>query len=369
MTVGCDDAWESRKEDAISLFNSGWSPRKICEHFGLPAGKSETLRRRLSAWGANMKRRTKWASHADAPLKFIRPAIEGMCWTGAPILEIAQKFNTSVTSVRRIAVACGAHSVMLEAARKERKIKRAERNAQITSRRMEKARVYANRLTERRRVNRWHAWPCAREVLGLSNSSIGHALTKGAPNTTIGAFALWKKNRRTHERAMARARRAKRKDKDRAYGREYRRKNLIKARDWSKQWKARNRDKESQRRRNFRARPGNRIIHNLRNRLYSAITGKRGIKAASTMDLVGCSARDLRRHIEKQWKPGMSWENYGQWHVDHIIPCAAFNLMSEEDQRRCFHYTNLQPLWALDNIIKSARLAKPVQPTLALSWK
>lgn len=49
----------------------------------------------------------------------------------------------------------------------------------------------------------------------------------------------------------------------------------------------------------------------------------------------------------------MSWSNYGKWHIDHIIPCAAFDLSDEFEQRACFHYSNLQPLWAYDNIGKS----------------
>jgi hypothetical protein len=54
----------------------------------------------------------------------------------------------------------------------------------------------------------------------------------------------------------------------------------------------------------------------------------------------------------------MTKENYGKWHVDHIIPCAAFNFNNEEEQRRCFHYTNLQPLWAEENIKKGAQIKK-----------
>ena len=51
----------------------------------------------------------------------------------------------------------------------------------------------------------------------------------------------------------------------------------------------------------------------------------------------------------------MSWGNYGKWHVDHIRPCASFNLVNEEEQKKCFHYTNLQPLWAKDNLSKGSK--------------
>jgi hypothetical protein len=51
----------------------------------------------------------------------------------------------------------------------------------------------------------------------------------------------------------------------------------------------------------------------------------------------------------------MNWENQGEWHIDHILPCASFDLTKEEEQRKCFHYTNLQPLWAKDNMIKGSK--------------
>ena len=70
------------------------------------------------------------------------------------------------------------------------------------------------------------------------------------------------------------------------------------------------------------------------------------------INLLGCTIQEARNHIEKQFIDGMSWENYGKWHIDHIKPCASFDLTKENDQRKCFHYTNLQPLWAKDNLVK-----------------
>jgi hypothetical protein len=83
-------------------------------------------------------------------------------------------------------------------------------------------------------------------------------------------------------------------------------------------------------------------------------------KCASTIELLGCSIWELKTHLEKQFKPGMTWENHGfgddKWHIDHILPCASFDLTKEEEQRKCFHYTNLQPLWQFDNLSKSDRI-------------
>ena len=78
-------------------------------------------------------------------------------------------------------------------------------------------------------------------------------------------------------------------------------------------------------------------------------------KSNHSIDLLGCSIMELKAHLEKNFTDGMSWENYGDWHVDHIRPCASFKNLGEdpEQQRDCFHYSNLQPLWAKDNLIKS----------------
>lgn len=106
----------------------------------------------------------------------------------------------------------------------------------------------------------------------------------------------------------------------------------------------------------------NRHATDLRYRLYcqirSRINGaimRKTCKAGRTTQLIGCSIEELRSHIESQWKPGMSWENHkrvGGWHIDHIVPCASFDLTDPEQQKKCFHYTNLQPLWELDNLRK-----------------
>jgi len=82
-------------------------------------------------------------------------------------------------------------------------------------------------------------------------------------------------------------------------------------------------------------------------------------KAMHTVNLIGCSIEELRQYLESLFQPGMSWENYGfyGWHIDHIIPCAAFDLRCPLQQKICFWYKNLQPLWAEDNRIKSAKYA------------
>ena len=79
-------------------------------------------------------------------------------------------------------------------------------------------------------------------------------------------------------------------------------------------------------------------------------------KKDSTIELLGCSIDELKIHLQNQFKEGMTWQNHGEWHIDHIIPCAAFDLSKKEDCLKCFDYKNLQPLWAHENLSKSDKI-------------
>lgn len=94
------------------------------------------------------------------------------------------------------------------------------------------------------------------------------------------------------------------------------------------------------------------ITENLRRRVRSAL--RNNSKSQKTLELIGCTPKDLKIHLESQFTEGMSWSNYGLngWHIDHIKPCSSFDLTDPDQQKECFHYTNLQPLWAVDNLSK-----------------
>lgn len=79
------------------------------------------------------------------------------------------------------------------------------------------------------------------------------------------------------------------------------------------------------------------------------------LKIESTVELLGCDTNKLKQHLESQFKLGMSWDNYGLWHIDHKSPCAKFDLSKEEEQRKCFNFKNLQPLWAEENLSKGSK--------------
>lgn len=104
---------------------------------------------------------------------------------------------------------------------------------------------------------------------------------------------------------------------------------------------------------------GFRILINLRGRVAKAIqySRKGTVKIDTTKKLLGCSGPELLSHLENRFLDGMSWDNYGPngWHVDHIKPCALFDLSDPKQQKECFHFTNLQPLWAKDNRSKGKK--------------
>ena len=86
-----------------------------------------------------------------------------------------------------------------------------------------------------------------------------------------------------------------------------------------------------------------------------SIALKRNIKSLPTMFLIGCEVEYLMHHLQNQFTKGMNWDNYGKWHIDHIKPCALFDLSKPSEQRKCFNYKNLQPLWAPDNLKKGSK--------------
>ena len=93
------------------------------------------------------------------------------------------------------------------------------------------------------------------------------------------------------------------------------------------------------------------LAKNLRIRVHRAL--KRISKTGHTLELLGCSISQLIKHLEEQFKKGMTWKNYGKWHVDHIKPLSSFDLTNPKQQKLACNYKNLQPLWAKENLRKS----------------
>ena len=152
----------------------------------------------------------------------------------------------------------------------------------------------------------------------------------------------WKQNNRGKYNATQRIWRKNNREKSRASNRK------------SQQRPEYKKKRRARRRERYRTDPQYKLECNLRSRVGMALKGK--FKSAPTMTLLGCSYTHAKDHLEKQFQPGMTWENQGKWHVDHMMPCASFDLMDPEQQRRCFHYTNLQPMWGKENMSKNDKI-------------
>ena len=98
--------------------------------------------------------------------------------------------------------------------------------------------------------------------------------------------------------------------------------------------------------------PAWKLKQNLSRRIREEMQSAGG-KGKTTIAYVGCSVEHVKAHLEQQFTDGMSWENYGDWHIDHRRPCASFDFNKDEDAHMCWHYTNLQPMWGAENIKKS----------------
>ena len=122
---------------------------------------------------------------------------------------------------------------------------------------------------------------------------------------------------------------------------------LVKMRKLHREYKARCRKSD----------PIYRMRENVRRRIRHAITRLQLKKTRRTPAFLGCDFDTLRRHLESKFKPGMMWENYGQWHIDHIIPLAD-GKTKQQIEKLC-HYTNLAPLWARENLQKGKKRKWP----------
>jgi hypothetical protein len=169
--------------------------------------------------------------------------------------------------------------------------------------------------------------------------------------------------------------RKKNREKCILYAKEYYKQNKERRAKKSKEWVIKNKEKHRQlmkkwfsknkeyiRKKNKEKRetdPIFRMVSNIRRRILSALKGKN--KSANTMKLLGADVEQVWKHLESTFKPGMTKENHGKWHVDHIRPCSSFDLSKPEEQAKCFHYTNLQALWAHENLSKGDKFVTFMQ--------
>lgn len=169
----------------------------------------------------------------------------------------------------------------------------------------------------------------------------------------------YRKANKDKAKAYSKAYRQANKDKIKVYQKVYQKawqeanKDKIKANN--KAYRESNKDKINSRLKNRRKTdPIFKLRGNLRNRICTVIKNKGYKKESKTAKILGASYRIVKKHLERQFTDGMNWDNYGDWHVDHIIPLASAN--TKDELINLCHFRNLQPLWAEDNLSKGCRI-------------
>jgi ribosomal protein S15P/S13E len=140
-------------------------------------------------------------------------------------------------------------------------------------------------------------------------------------------------------------------EKSKKYYQDNKEKNYEKIIERNKKWRSNNPSYTTDRK---KIDPTFKLIKNTRRRILRFLESKKLTKRNTTISLIGCSPHELKQHIEHKFVLGMSWENQGKWHIDHIIPLSTAK--TEEEVYKLCHYSNLQPLWAKDNLAKSNKL-------------
>ena len=169
----------------------------------------------------------------------------------------------------------------------------------------------------------------------------------------------WREKNKDYVKAKMKEWLENNKDRKKQMDKEYREANWEKKREYNREWNRKNYN-------DLKNNPGRAneyrlwlLQKNCARRIREMLKQN---KSRRTMDYVGCTLEELKAHLESQFQEGMTWENYGTyvfgnndsgWHIDHVIPCAAFNFNDETERNACFYYMNLQPLWGKDNIVKS----------------
>ena len=171
-------------------------------------------------------------------------------------------------------------------------------------------------------------------------------------------LAAYNKVYNQENKEKMKAYRKENKEQKAAYNKAYHQENKEKIVAYKKVYRKENKEKTSAYlRERYKNDPNFKMRTLLRNRLRKVLKGN--TKTGPTMKLVGCTVAELWLHIEGLFEPGMTRENNGNgegfWHLDHKIPCCSFDFSDPEQQKICFHYTNLQPLWCKDNLAKGAK--------------
>jgi hypothetical protein len=207
------------------------------------------------------------------------------------------------------------------------------------------------------------AWYAANKDRLKARSAAWHAANKDKRRAYMAAY---QEANRDRLKAYGAAYQEANRDRIKAYGAAHYQTNRDRINACNAAWRAANAERvracnAAWRRTRYQTSPNYRITVAIRNHLHRIVKSG-GVKDAASISYVGCTAAQLRKHLERQFAPGMTWQNHGEWHIDHVVPLAAFDFAAFPAQiKQAEHYTNLRPIWARDNLSKCDTLPHPVQ--------
>jgi hypothetical protein len=137
------------------------------------------------------------------------------------------------------------------------------------------------------------------------------------------------------------------------YAKSYYKSNKTEINTYGKSWQEKNKDRLNAYSRQYGSIPTNKLKRGLRSRISTILRKKRTPKNTHSLELLGVCIPFYKFYLEQKFQAGMTWDNYGKWHIDHIRPCNSFDLTDPEQLKQCFRFDNTQPLWAFENLSKS----------------
>lgn len=203
-----------------------------------------------------------------------------------------------------------------------------------------------------------------KEVKPLSCFCKGHhqfGLNHHCRDCKNESTSLWRRKHREKDAENSRKWRTANREKCRASCERWRQSNLeynaARGRVWRKANPERAAELDALSKRKRRSSPSGKMAYRVGNRIRNALKNHETGRGGKTFDLLGYTPQELASHLERQFLPGMSWQNTSEWHIDHIVPLSSFDVSSKDDPelKRAWALTNLRPLWAEDNIRKGSK--------------
>lgn len=194
-----------------------------------------------------------------------------------------------------------------------------------------------------------------RKLYYLKHKEIESKINQNWRENNPNYFQKWRKENPEKVRHYTKTSLLKNKEKIQLRIQKWRKENKEYIREYNLRWRENNRSRVRERFNKYRKEKyqkdiNYRLAYSVRTRLRIAL--KTNKKSQKSLKYIGCSLEKLKKHLESQFQPEMTWENYGEWHIDHIVPLSSFDLSQEDNIRKACHYTNLQPLWSKDNFKK-----------------